>query len=124
MGPFQLDLFATRYNSQLPDFVSPFPDPQAIGVNALSLPWDSWHSLYLFPPPVLLSKVVPRLCLYKGTGVIVAPFHAQSGWFPALLDRSRAHFPLPKDHSLSQVTGEGLVHHHNPRLFNLHAWIL
>ena len=29
-GPFQLDLFATHYNSQLPDFVSPFPDPQAI----------------------------------------------------------------------------------------------
>ena len=33
----QVDLFATRFNNKLPQFVSPVPDPQAWAVDALSL---------------------------------------------------------------------------------------
>ena len=33
----QVDLFATRFNNKLPQFVSPVPDPQAWVVDALSL---------------------------------------------------------------------------------------
>ena len=32
----QVDLFATRFNNKLPQFVSPVPDPQAWAVDALS----------------------------------------------------------------------------------------
>ena len=32
----QVDLFATRFNNKLPQFVSPVPDPQALAVDALS----------------------------------------------------------------------------------------
>ena len=35
-----VDLFATRWNARLPTFVSSVPDPQALGVDALSLPWQ------------------------------------------------------------------------------------
>ena len=35
-GPFQVDLFATRYNNKLSKFISPCPDPLASGINALS----------------------------------------------------------------------------------------
>ena len=38
--PVSGDLFATRHTTQLETFVSPFPDPLAVGVNALSLRWD------------------------------------------------------------------------------------
>ena len=36
----QIDLFATRFNNKLPQFVSPVPDSLAVAVDALSLPWD------------------------------------------------------------------------------------
>ena len=36
----QVDLFATRFNNKLPQFVSPVPDPQAWAVDALGLSWE------------------------------------------------------------------------------------
>ena len=35
-----IDLFATCHNTQLPRFHSPFPDESAVGVEALSHPWE------------------------------------------------------------------------------------
>ena len=37
----QVDLFATRFNNKLSQFVSPVPDPQAWAVDALSLSWEN-----------------------------------------------------------------------------------
>ena len=124
VGPFQVDLFATRHNAHLPAFVSPFPDDLAVGVNALSLSWDEWDSLYLFPPAPVLPEVLARLRDFRGGGVLVAPFWPQAVWFPLLLRRSRNHFPLPSSHSLSQTTCRGIVFHPNHSVFRLHAWIL
>ena len=45
----QVDLFATRFNNKLPQFVSPVPDPQAWAVDALSLSWEDLDP-YAFPP--------------------------------------------------------------------------
>ncbi|CAL4062424.1 unnamed protein product, partial [Meganyctiphanes norvegica] len=123
-GPFQVDLFATRYNTHLPSFVSPFPDPLALDFNALSLQWDVWDSLYLFPPVPLLHQIVPRLCRFKGRGVLIAPYYAQSAWFTPLLLRSPNPVPLPDFHLLSQVTNHGQVFHSNPAVFSLHVWRL
>ena len=53
----QVDLFATRFNNKLPLFVSPVPDPLAIAVDALSMPWEDLDA-YAFPPTVILGKVV------------------------------------------------------------------
>ena len=53
----QVDLFATRFNNKLPQFVSPVPDPQAWAVDALSLSWEDLDP-YAFPPAAILGKVV------------------------------------------------------------------
>ena len=45
----QNDLFATRFNSKLPLFVSLVPDPLATAVDAHSLPWEDLDA-YTFPP--------------------------------------------------------------------------
>ena len=55
----QIDLFATRYNHKLPQFVSPVPDPLAVAVDALSLPWEDLDA-YAFPPTAILGKVVEK----------------------------------------------------------------
>lgn len=57
----QVDQFATRHNACLRSFVSPVPDHQAVEVNALSLDWNKWRSIYLFPPVTLLSRLLPFL---------------------------------------------------------------
>ena len=36
----QIDLFATRFNHKLPQFVSPVPDSLAVAVDALTLSWE------------------------------------------------------------------------------------
>ena len=121
---FQVDLFATRDNARLPDFVSPFPDPMALGVDAFSLHWGDWDSIYLFPPVKALHRVVPLLTHFQGHGVLVAPLYSPSGWFPALLRRSPDPIPLPSSLRLSQPSPEGIVFHEDPSVFMLHAWRL
>ena len=36
-----VDLFATRFNAKMSAFYSPFPDPRAVGVDALSARWEA-----------------------------------------------------------------------------------
>lgn len=124
VGPLQVDLFATRYNAQLQDFVSPFPDPLAVGVDAFSLNWNAWDCVYLFPPVKLLHRVVPLLTRFQGRGVLVAPMYSPSSWFPALRERCPDPVPLPDSLVLSQTTSQGLVSHPNPAVYMLHAWRL
>ena len=50
----QVDLFATRFNNKLPQFVSPVPDPRAWAVDALSLSWEDLDP-YAFPPAAILG---------------------------------------------------------------------
>ena len=45
--PPLVDLFATRFNNQLPLFVSPIPDPLAVAYDALASSWKGW-TLTLF----------------------------------------------------------------------------
>ena len=123
-GPFQVDLFATHLNAKLDAYVSPCPDKQACGINAFSLSWDRWDRVYLYPPTAVLSQVVARLSGFKGQGVLIAPSHAQSAWYPSLLLRAPIHFPLPRGHSLSQETLRGKVFHPDVSRFSLHVWIL
>jgi len=50
----ELDLFTTRHNNKLVEFVSPVPDPLVIAVDALSIPWDG-HWVYAYPPTALMQ---------------------------------------------------------------------
>ena len=52
----QIDLFATRIDHKLPQFVSPVPDSLAVAVDALTLPWEDLDA-YAFPPTAILGKV-------------------------------------------------------------------
>ena len=56
----QIDLFATRFNNKLPQFVSPVPDSLAVAVDALGLQWEGLDA-YAFPPAAILGKVVEKL---------------------------------------------------------------
>ena len=120
----QVDLFATRFNNKLPQFVSPVPDPQAWAVDALGLSWEDLDP-YAFPPAAILGKVVEKLQDYPCNRIIlIAP-----GWpnMPCFWDlvamSSQIPLCLPSIPNLvSQLFNQVL--HRNLSNLNLHAWLL
>ena len=120
----QVDLFATRFNNKLPQFVSPVPDPQAWAVDALSLSWEDLDP-YAFPPAAILGKVVEKLQDYPCNRIIlIAPGWPSMPWFWNLVAMS-SQIPLclPSIPNLvSQPFNQVL--HRNLSNLNLHAWLL
>ena len=84
----QIDLFATRFNHKLPQFVSPVPDSLAVAVDALTLPWDDLDA-YAFPPTAILGKVVEKLLDSPCKRLIlIAPGWPNMPWFWDLVTMS------------------------------------
>ena len=93
-----VDLFATRLNCQLPDYVSWKPDPGAFRVDAFSFQWDTNIFYYAFPPFSMISRLLHQV-LRDGVDVLlVFPVWPTQVWFPTLL-RLLAETPvlLPRD---------------------------
>ena len=119
-----VDLFATRFNSQCPVFVSPAPDPLAMDVDALSISWEGLNA-YAFPPQQILTKVLQKVKDTKNLSLIlIAPKWPKQLWFPLLLRLADPHpIKLPVwDKMLKQPRSDR--YHQNPALLNLHAWRL
>ena len=80
----EVDLFATHLNNKLPTFVSPCPD-QGIAIDALSIPWDKWKHLYMFPPRPLIAKALAKLVQTQFlSAILVTPEAPTRPWFLAL----------------------------------------
>ena len=120
----QVDLFATRFNNKLPQFVSPVPDPQAWAVDALSLSWEDLDP-YAFPPAAILGKVVEKLQDYPCNRIIlIAPGWPNMPWFWDLVAMS-SQIPLCLPNITNLVAQPfNQVLHRNLSNLNLHAWLL
>ena len=120
----QIDLFATRFNHKLPQFVSPVPDPLALAVDALTLPWDELDA-YAFPPTAILGKVVEKLLDSPCQRLIlIAPGWPNMPWFWDLVAMS-SQIPLSLPilpNLLTQPFNQ--IPHRNLTNLNLHAWFL
>ena len=120
----QIDLFATRFNNKLPQFVSPVPDSLATAVDALSLPWEDLDA-YAFPPVAILGKVVQKLLDSPGNRMIlIAPGWPNMPWFWDLVDMS-SQIPLSLPNLQNLLTQPfNQTPHRNLSGLNLHAWLL
>ena len=119
-----MDLFATRFNNKLPQFVSPVPDPQAWAVDALSLSWEDLDP-FAFPPAAILGKVVEKLQDYPCNRIIlIAPGWPNMPWFWDLVAMS-SQIPLCLPNLPNLVSQPfNQVLHRNLSNLNLHAWLL
>ena len=120
----QVDLFATRFNNKLPQFVSPVPDLQAWAVDALSLSWKDLDP-YAFPLAAILGKVVEKLQDYPCNRIIlIAPGWPNMSWFWDLVAMS-SQIPLclPSIPNLVSQPFNQVLHRSLSNL-NLHAWLL
>ena len=120
----QLDLFATRFNHNLPSFVSLVPDQKAWAVDALSLQWKDLY-VYAFPPVSLLNQVVSKVMdqgCYRM--ILIAPGWPNMPWFWDLVNLSvQIPFVLPLQPDLTIQSFNGQPHRDLKNL-NLHAWVL
>jgi hypothetical protein len=79
----EVDLFATRLNTQLPRFVSWKPDPKAEAFDAFTLDWKEFTS-YVFPPFSMIGRCLQKIALDQAECVMVVPAWPTQYWFPEL----------------------------------------
>ena len=117
-----IDAFATSDNTKLPLYISPVPDDKAYAVDAISFKWSNL-SIYMFPPTMLLSKVLRKLTAEPRQVLLIAPFWPSQLWFWDLVhlstDRPCALPDMPK---LLKQPGSGGVFDKNYRMRHLHVW--
>jgi hypothetical protein len=104
----EVDLFASRLNTQLSRYVSWKPDPEAEAVDALSLHWAD-IKFYAFPPFCLIGKCLQKVVEDEAEGILIIPKWPTQAWFPKLLNMLvQDPVVLPRTHSLltQPVTGE------------------
>jgi hypothetical protein len=118
-----IDLFATSKNFQMPIYVSPFPDPAAWKINAMTFSWSNQY-LYAFPPWQMLGEVLLKVMEDQARMILIAPKWEARPWYPLLQDLlSGDPIKLPQYPSLLKQPHTN--HKHNDLvLLNLHAWPL
>lgn len=81
LGPFDVDLFASLLNHKCDSYVSWFPNPGSITVDAFTLSWTGWN-FYAFPPFILLPRILRKIVDDGATGTLVVPWWPSQAWFP------------------------------------------
>lgn len=80
----EVDLFASRTNYQLHQYVSWRADPQSIAVDALKIDWSTFKG-YAFPPFNLIGKCLRKCQVDQAKLLLVAPMWRNQPWYPTLL---------------------------------------
>jgi hypothetical protein len=88
-GSPTINLFATKMNNRLPQYMSPLPDPKALAVNALAVSCDGMNA-YAFPPTPLIQAMLNKVMTDK-VRLPIAPCWPSQAWFPTLLELLTVH---------------------------------
>ena len=64
-GMVDIDLFASKLNFQIKKSCAWKPDPLASYIDALTLNWNDFNSVYIFPPFGLLGSCVQKIRMEK-----------------------------------------------------------
>ena len=81
-----IDLFASRLNFQIKKFCAWKSDPLASFIDAFTLNWNDFNSVYIFPPFSLLGSCVQKIRMEKAKGIVIAPLWPTQPWFTRLME--------------------------------------
>jgi ribonuclease HI len=84
-GPHQIDLFASRHNTQLQRFYAWTPDPEAEAIDAFQQKWSKLNT-WANPPWVLIPRILSKVIREKATMTILVPWWESAPWFPLIMD--------------------------------------
>ena len=82
-GEPELDLFASRRNHKLKNYVSFRPDPNAVAGDAFSISWSN-HFVYIFAPFSTLNIVLREIVEDETGALAIAPLWITQSWWPQL----------------------------------------
>ena len=104
-----IDLFATRHNTQLERFASWHYDPDAVYTDAFSCSWSDVEP-YIFPPFSLIGKVINKIFSDNvQRAILIVPFWPTQNWFPLLISAlicNPTRLPKHKDLLYMPLTAE------------------
>ena len=83
-GKPDIDLFASRLNAQVKDYVSWKPHPMAKFVDAFTIDWSQFF-FYAYPPFCLVSRCVQKIIHDQASGILVIPLWTTQPYFTAVL---------------------------------------
>ena len=89
-GPFTIDRFACTYNKKTKRFNSRFYQPECEAVDAFTQNWNGENN-WLFPPPILIPRVIDHMKTCAAEGTLIVPFW-KSSVFWTLLCPNGTHF--------------------------------
>jgi len=84
-GKFSIDLFASRLNSKLDNYVAWKPDPCAVFIDAFSREWSRFPNFYAFPPFSIIMRCLQKITVEEAQGVLITPLWPTQPWFPKLM---------------------------------------
>ena len=76
-----IDLFTSRLNKQLSNYVAYRPDRASIATDAFTINWAKLK-FYRFPPFSVIAAVLKKIQEDKATGVCALPNWPTQAWFP------------------------------------------
>ena len=110
LGQPDIDLFASRVNHQIPEFVSWRPEPTAVATDAFNLTWN-YHLSYLFPPFSLILLCLKKMQRDQAECILIAPVWKSRPWYPILLSMlSYQPLLLPQSWFLLKLPGTNKIH--------------
>ena len=106
-----IDLFASRINTQLPRFVSWHPDPEAIFVDAFTIDWSPFF-IYAFPPFCLIHRCLQKIVQDQvSRSIVIVPLWPTQVWWPQLLRMLiAAPLTLPRHKDLLTLPHSQMLH--------------
>ena len=114
----KIDLFASRVNTQIRNnYVSWFPDPDAVDCDAFSLSWNNISDPYIFPPFSQLARVLQKVEDDQvNRALLICPLWTTQVWFPKLL-KLLVDFPvkIPMKKDLLMLAHNQVLHPLNKR---------
>ena len=79
-----VDLFASRLNHQVDNYVSWIPDPDSMSVDALSASWSN-IKFYAYPPFSMVGAAISNIVQDQATGIMIIIYWTSQYWYPIML---------------------------------------
>ena len=85
---------ATIHNRKVESFVSPFPHPTAAAIDVLTVDWNRWNQVHVFPPKTFMMLLLPKATLVPKPRGPRSSLATSSSMVPHTLQRAEDHLHL------------------------------
>ena len=120
-----MDLFASRLNTQLKRFMSYRPDPECFAVNAFLSNWKKLK-FYCFPPfaSTVICRILQKIVQDSARGILIIPDWPSQPWYAALTDITIETIVLPPRINLLYLPSQPGIPHPLHKTLSLMACLV